>query len=238
MPTVKPRKDGVGTRARILEAACSVFATRGFREATVAGICSLAGANVAAVNYHFRDKNSLYIAVWRHSAREEARLYPMDGGIAATAPAPQRLRGIIGALVRRLGDQGALGNFQKLKSMELAVPTGLIAGVVHEFREPFRENLKKVIRELLGDGVSAVEVEQVERVIVAQCMVVRDALRTPFSKGPAKPLSSEDFERWTSHITHFSLAGIRDLKRRLSIHSKNSRSATPSHTTSNPKTAK
>jgi len=105
-------------RARILEAACSVFATRGFREATVAEICSRAGANVAAVNYHFRDKNSLYIAVWCHSARDEARLYPMDGGIPASASAPQRFAGIIGALVRRLGDQGALGNFQKLKPMD------------------------------------------------------------------------------------------------------------------------
>ena len=51
------------TRDRLLHAAAEVFATAGFREATIRDICAKAGANIAAINYHFGDKSGLYTAV-------------------------------------------------------------------------------------------------------------------------------------------------------------------------------
>ncbi|MGQ9671001.1 MAG: TetR family transcriptional regulator, partial [Desulfosoma sp.] len=56
-----PRRDGLATRARLLDAACDVFAEKGYRGARLADICRRAGANIAAVNYHFGDKASLYV---------------------------------------------------------------------------------------------------------------------------------------------------------------------------------
>src|SRR5438094_420140 len=49
------------TKARLLEAAGEEFACKGFDAARVRTICERAGANVAAVNYHFGDKELLYI---------------------------------------------------------------------------------------------------------------------------------------------------------------------------------
>ena len=48
------------TRQRLLHVAERLFAERGFRYVTVREICRAAGANVAAVNYHFGDKLGLY----------------------------------------------------------------------------------------------------------------------------------------------------------------------------------
>lgn len=56
-----------GTRERILQAAAEVFADSGFERATVREICSRASVNVAAINYHFRDKENLYIEVLKYS---------------------------------------------------------------------------------------------------------------------------------------------------------------------------
>ena len=55
------------TRQRLLEAAGEIFAEKGFRAATVREICGRAGANLAAVNYHFGDKERLYVAAVKHS---------------------------------------------------------------------------------------------------------------------------------------------------------------------------
>nr|HID58916.1 TetR/AcrR family transcriptional regulator [Desulfobacterales bacterium] len=48
------------TRRRLLEAACQVFEEKGYRGARAADIRKRAGVNVAAVNYHFGDKATLY----------------------------------------------------------------------------------------------------------------------------------------------------------------------------------
>src|SRR5947209_10253431 len=50
------------TKTRLLEAAGAEFAEKGFDVARIRSICQRAGANVAAVNYHFGDKEQLYIA--------------------------------------------------------------------------------------------------------------------------------------------------------------------------------
>ena len=48
------------TKVKLLEAAGEEFADKGFERATIRGICERAGANIAAVNYHFGDKEQLY----------------------------------------------------------------------------------------------------------------------------------------------------------------------------------
>ena len=64
------------TRLRVLESAVEVFAARGFRDATIHGICEGAEANIAAVNYYFGAKQALHGAAietlqhlpWNHTS--------------------------------------------------------------------------------------------------------------------------------------------------------------------------
>ena len=53
------------TRERLLDAASELFAATGFHGATVRDIAQGAGANVAAANYHFGSKETLYLDVLR-----------------------------------------------------------------------------------------------------------------------------------------------------------------------------
>jgi len=79
------------TRNRLLTAASRIFAEKGFQEATIAEICEQAETNIASVNYHFRDKETLYLESWRFAFKRELNLYPPDGGFLTNAQTPRPL---------------------------------------------------------------------------------------------------------------------------------------------------
>lgn len=215
---MRERIDGVRTRQRILKAACAVFAEKGFHEATVADICKRADTNTASVNYHFNDKESLYVAVWKHLAAEAVRLHPHDGGVPGDAAAAERLDGHIRALVRRMSDGGRLGCFHRLHLMEMVNPTGLIDEVKRELRGPLRQHLMGSIRELLGPGATEKQVMSCEMSVIGQC---RSALHGPWRAGRKTQhgsLTKPEIETLADHITRFSLAGIREIRRHIEEH--------------------
>jgi AcrR family transcriptional regulator len=65
MPSRRPAvtEDKERTRARILAAAIDVFAEHGYEGASTREICGRAGVNGAALNYHFRSKELMWLAV-------------------------------------------------------------------------------------------------------------------------------------------------------------------------------
>jgi AcrR family transcriptional regulator len=66
------RDRGAETRAQLVEAALDVFGRLGFEGATTRGIAKAAGANLAAIVYHFGSKEALYLAVAEHVANRIA----------------------------------------------------------------------------------------------------------------------------------------------------------------------
>ena len=62
-----------------------IFADRGYHAATIREICDAAGANIAAVNYHFGDKLALYTEVVHQSMRM-AELEAMQNALNQHAP--------------------------------------------------------------------------------------------------------------------------------------------------------
>jgi TetR/AcrR family transcriptional regulator, regulator of cefoperazone and chloramphenicol sensitivity len=98
------RKGAVRTRQSLLAAASQVFSMKGFHDATIAEICEQAGANFAAVNYHFRDKETLYRETWRYSFSESLKAHPPDGGVSKDSRPEERLLGQVNALLRRIAD--------------------------------------------------------------------------------------------------------------------------------------
>ena len=51
------------TKEKLLESASEAFAEEGYRQTTVRMICKKASSNIASVNYYYRDKLQLYLAV-------------------------------------------------------------------------------------------------------------------------------------------------------------------------------
>lgn len=60
----------LNTKERLLEAAHSLFAERGYHNATVRDIAARARTNLASINYYFRSKDDLYREVMHRSYRK------------------------------------------------------------------------------------------------------------------------------------------------------------------------
>lgn len=165
-----PPPDDEKTRARLLSAAGELFAERGFRGATVRAIAARAGANVAAVNYHFGGKARLHTEVLRSSFAAALARHPPEGGLSPDAPADERLRAFIKSLLLRARGDARPAWQGRLMLRELADPGAAIDLVVREGIGPQFERLTAIVRELLGPRAAADEVALAATSVVGQCL--------------------------------------------------------------------
>jgi AcrR family transcriptional regulator len=207
-----PRGDAIRTQKRLLAAASEAFAEKGYHEATVSEICERAKSNVAAVNYHFGDKETLYIKAWRHAFYESLKVHPPDGGVSADAPPEERLRGRVKALLRRVTDASNKEFLIVLR--ELANPTGLLDEVTRKEIGPLREKMEGLIRELLGPHASETQVRFCAIGIVSQCVIpiLMRRMGRGRQEGGSDDSGIDNIESYADHVVGFSLAGIRSIR--------------------------
>ena len=200
------RKDGKTTREKLLNAACEVFAQKGYRDANVAEICRRADANIAAVNYHFKDKANLYAATWLHAFQkfeDPSFSKPVNGS-------PQkRVREYIQTLMQNFATKGRVGYFSRLYLMEILNPSGLVQDAWHEFIEPQRRKLHYILREIIGQKADVQSILFCELSIVNQCRALLTIKHNDLEYLLDQPINPKLIKRLADHIADFSLAGIK-----------------------------
>ena len=207
--------DGVSpsaaTREQLLEAARQVFAEAGFRSATIREICHRAGANIAAVNYHFGDKEKLYAAVVHDAARLARETYPETGGLPRNPTPVSRLHAIVRSLLLRTLSEGPQSHHGKLLTRELIEPSPVLDMIVRDDLRPMADGVTSVVRDLLGPQAGEELVRDCALSVAAQVVFYfhcRPVLSRMF---PDMTFSEADIERLADHITEFSLAAIKKL---------------------------
>ncbi|MCG6907946.1 MAG: CerR family C-terminal domain-containing protein [Desulfobacteraceae bacterium] len=208
------RKDGQKTRARLLQAACKVFACKGFHQATVADICRQAGANVAAVSYYFGDKAGLYVAAWQRAFQTFSDQFPLTPPEGAATSAEAALRGQVRRLVLEFSRQDSNGEFARLYMLELARPSGLVDRTWHEMVNTHRQRLQELIRAVLGPQAPEEDVLFCEMSIINQCRAFVTTRRSDLEFMMGQTLTPEVVEKMADHITRFSLGGVRAVRDR------------------------
>jgi AcrR family transcriptional regulator len=202
------REDSARTRERLIAAASEVFSKKDYNSATIADICERACANVAAVNYHFGDKETLYREAWRHAFQESIETHPADGGVSDHAPAEERLEGAIRGLLLRITDENNQGFF--IGHREMANPTGLLQEVMKSELLPVRKRLETTVHELLGPVSTAERVRFCAVSIMNQCL--HPMLRRSLDKNTEKLFGHRiDVAAFIDHVVRFSLGGIRAI---------------------------
>jgi TetR/AcrR family transcriptional regulator, regulator of cefoperazone and chloramphenicol sensitivity len=194
------------TRVRLLEAAGEEFAEKGFEAARVRTICERAGANVAAVNYHFGDKEELYV---------EAVLYAHQCGRAADDPSQgeagspsEQLRDFIHHfLCRILAIHDPEDWRHRLLLREMLHPTSASDVVIREMIRPRFERLTRILRGFCPDA-DAKKLHALAFSVIGQCLHYKMARAINERLIGVEAFRALDLDYLTEHITSFCLAAL------------------------------
>ena len=195
------------TVAQLLEAAGEVFAEKGLKDATVREICSRANVNLAAVNYHFGDKERLYIEAVKNARaliEEDVPLPP----ITIDLTPEQRLGMFVKTMVGRLLNPKAAAWQHQLLVREIMEPTKACEEMVHESFQPFVDSLLETIREMVPNDLPEHLIQMLGFSIISQCVYYRAHDRLVSMLVPASELKNFDPDTIAKHIVRFSLAAI------------------------------
>jgi AcrR family transcriptional regulator len=202
------------TRRRLIESAGEVFAEHGFQNATIRQICDRADANVAAVNYHFRDKAELYEAVLRYSHCAAEAVYAA-GRPAQDASAEERLAAYVRTMMSRILDEGRPAWHGKLMSREMTEPTGGLDTLVRDvFHSRFKE-LFAIVGELLGPAASHDDVEKCCNSVIAQGVFYQHCKPLLMRMEASLRYDKAGIEELVRHVTRFSLLALKEFRRGL-----------------------
>jgi TetR/AcrR family transcriptional regulator, regulator of cefoperazone and chloramphenicol sensitivity len=202
------------TRRRLIESAGEVFAEHGFHNATIRQICDRADANVAAVNYHFRDKAELYEAVLRYSHCAAEAVYAA-GRPPTGAPAEERLASYVRTMMSRILDEGRPAWHGKLMSREMTEPTAGLDGLVRDvFLTRFKE-LYGIVGELMGPAAGQDDVEKCCNSVIAQGVFYQHCKPLLLRMEADLRYDKAGIEQLVQHVTRFSLLALKQFRHSL-----------------------
>ncbi|HEY6291263.1 MAG TPA: CerR family C-terminal domain-containing protein [Terriglobia bacterium] len=211
MGTTTPIVD-TETRQRLLNVAAELFAEQGFNNVTVREICQVAGANVAAVNYHFRDKLGLYREVVEMvaDALNRAKVEVIEA--AEPLPPEERLRAYIRLTLHGMLDPKEESWMDKLMAREMMDPTPALDLIIEKGIKPTGERMGRMVAELLGTSPDDPRVMPCFLSVQGQCLFYHMSKPVAARMGPPGfHYTPEMIDGIAHHIAEFSLAGIRAL---------------------------
>jgi TetR/AcrR family transcriptional regulator, regulator of cefoperazone and chloramphenicol sensitivity len=197
-------------RQRLLDAAGELFAEKGFRLAGTREICRKAGTDIAAIHYHFGNKENLYEAVLRYADNLLVNPIPT---FAASQSREARLREIIEWVLAQCFAQGQPEwRWRFIEQATIALTPGLLAFFNSKIL-PLYQALDSICREFLGPGASQQQVRFATRSILGQCFYYRHF--RVLIVGQGETFSNEHLHELADHILEFSVAGLKARARGL-----------------------
>ncbi len=206
-------KSGLEVKKRILEVAGEIFADRGFRETTVREICRRAGVNLAAVNYHFGDKERLYMAVIKHYKEIAVQKYSQYDFVRDHDPYDVQLTAFIKSFMYHLLGEGHESCFGRLMSRELFEPTSALDVIIEEEFRPFFNRLNAIVRHLRGNEIGEEKVILCSMSVLGQCLYFRNSKPVISRLLRKDHYSVEEIKEIADHIACFSLEALAGLSK-------------------------
>jgi TetR/AcrR family transcriptional regulator, regulator of cefoperazone and chloramphenicol sensitivity len=194
-------------KSRLIEIAGPAFGERGYYAVGIREICQQAGANVAAVNYHFGDKRGLYVACLRHAqscrvdelAEPEwpAGLLPVD-----------KLRAFIRGMLESKLDPARPPWHLEMMLREMSRPTDACREIVEDYIRPMAKSLGAIFDEMFPGQPWGRQQWMIGFSIIGQILfyhINQPVVRLLMGEQEFESLTLDVL---TDHITQFTLAAL------------------------------
>ncbi|HET7215233.1 MAG TPA: CerR family C-terminal domain-containing protein [Terriglobia bacterium] len=197
------------TRERLLEAAEELFIEHGYNHVTVRDICRAAGANVAAVNYYFRDKLGLYQEVLMKAIACMHEAFKSAHEIMDGVPAKERFRHYVRTFMGHALSDGHSCHAGKLMAREMADPSPAFDLIIEKAIRPNSARVAALVSELTGLPVSDPRVGICVGCIQTQITGFTGPVAARMV--PGGRFTGEIIDFVADQIVQFSLAGMRAI---------------------------
>ncbi len=199
------------TKERILDTAEVLFAQKGYRAVSVREITSTAECNLAAVNYHFGNKENLYLEVFRSRWVPRAVRVRESFSKALSSRTSLSVRTVVRALAQAfvegpLSDEERLRHSQ-LMTREMTQPTKAFEFVAQQVIEPFFKDVGEKLSSALSDEIGQ------EQMLLNIFSIFAMVLYFNFARVAVSRLTGHQYDtafraKLVEQITQFSLKGL------------------------------
>lgn len=198
-------------RERLLAAAEKLFSRKGFEGTTIRDITREAGCNVAAVNYHFQSKESLYIEMFRQVIMPvmEIRVRSVEAVLCekSVPTIEDILRAFSKAFFEPFKDRTKAGQLLSLINREMNDPRLPEGMFYNDILKPQANALERAFK-LTCPGVLRPQIYMCVHSFVAQLIHVF-RMEQMITKIPGAVMEEFKDADYVDHIIHFTAAGIK-----------------------------
>lgn len=198
------RSDGEHTKIRILDVAARLFAQHGYANTASKLICEEAGADLAAINYHFGSREALYKAVLIEGHKQLVSFEALSQLAQSEEPALIKLDRFIDAIVTRVLDEQSWQS--KVCAREILAPTVHFTSLVQEEVMPKFRLLEALISEITGFPIGDPALARCTISIIAPCLML--AVIDRQQPSPLQAVLQHDANALKAHFKLFARSGL------------------------------
>lgn len=200
------RTDGEATRARILEAAGTLFAATGYAETTSKAVAARAEVDLASINYHFGNRGGLYQAVLGEAHRQIVDYSDLLQVADSDRSSEDKLRSLIELMVDRAMAEPESWYLSVLVR-ELLVPTSHLRRLFQDVGLPKIAIMRRVLAEITGFADDDPALTRCLISVMLPClMLLVGGHRLP---GPLHEMIRMPRDEVVDHLYRFALGGLR-----------------------------
>ena len=196
------------TRAAIIKAAVHLFADKGFQGTSVRDIVVKARVNQAAINYHFKGKDGLYLEVLKTAVEKLTEHAGFDQEQLKSLSREEALRSFVYQQLRPLLFRDEMSRYIRLFSWESAHPSKIFLKFMATNTVSYLTTAVDIVRRFLPPSTQKRVALSVALWLMGQCSIfVRN--RELIAQEPFSIIADEPFtDELTELITRLAIGGL------------------------------